>query len=113
MELLYALPDFINSGAPEVLATSASDGANDFLDTTLGITIRAIAGAFGLVVALFGVFKAIGSFLSGRMGQGFKVILGTILLAGILFRLDLLIQFGGWLGDLVGDAIISGEDLSA
>lgn len=112
MDLLIALPDFINSGAAHVLATSGETGANNFLDSTLGTWIKAIAGAAGLLVALFGVLKAIGAFLGGKMGQGFKVILGTVVLAGILFNLGLLIDFASWLSTIIGDAISSGEGLA-
>lgn len=112
MDLLTALPDFISSGAVHVLATSGESGANNFLDSTLGTWVKALAGAAGLLVAIFGVLKAIGAFLGGKMGAGIRVIIGTVVLAGILFKLDLLIDFAGWLGDIIGDAISSGEGLA-
>lgn len=113
MDLLLALPDFVNSApAPaDLLAgTTGSSGADEFLDTSLGKTIQALAGALGLLVALIGVFKAIGSFISGKIGAGIKVIVGTIFIAGILFNLGFLIDFASWLSDIVGNALSSAEE---
>lgn len=110
--MLLALPDILHSGAVEILATSGETGANDFLDSTLGGVIKAIAGAVGFLVAVVGVIRAISAFLGGKMGQGVKVIIATIVLAGILFNLDLLITAASWLGDIVGDAIDSFEGLT-
>lgn len=113
MELITTfLPDFISSGAPDILATSGSSGANNFLSSDLGKVVKGLAGAVGFIVAIFGVFKAIGAFLSGRVGNGIKVIFATILIAGILFRLDLLVQFATWLGDLIGQALSSAKDVA-
>lgn len=110
--MLFALPDFLNSGTAQVLAaTTGEGGATSFLDSGLGGIIKAIAGAVGFIVAVFGVFKAIGAFLGGKMGQGFKVIIATVLIAGILFNLDLLIDFADWIGSLVKDALTAFEGL--
>ena len=113
VDLLNALPDIIYSGqASQVLATTGETGANDFLDSQIGTVITALAGAAGLLVCLIGVFKAVGAFLNGKMGQGFKVILGTAVLAGILFNLGLVVDLVSWLGDLIGDLIDSGQDIT-
>lgn len=109
--MLFALPDFLNSGAAQVLAaTTGEGGATSFLDSGLGGIIKAIAGAVGFLVGVFGVLKAIGAFLGGKMGQGFKVIIATMLIAGILFNLDLLIDFADWIGSLVKEALTAFED---
>lgn len=89
------------ANASTVLAdTQASETAENFLDSPLGNIIVAICGAIGFIVALVGILKAIGAFLKGRVGEGFKYIILTALLAGILFSVraipDMLSVVGGW-----------------
>lgn len=104
MTVLSAIYDNLFLGAANastVLAdTEASETAENFLDSALGNIIVAICGAIGIIVALVGILKAIGAFAKGRVGEGFKYIVMTALLAAILFSVraipDMLATLGGW-----------------
>lgn len=84
---------------------SASSAATNFLNSAFGKFIVALGGAVGLLVAVVGLFKSIGKFINGRVGEGFKVIAITVLLAGILFSISSLPTIINWAADLVGNII--------
>lgn len=93
-------------------AGGGKEGADSFLDSALGQVVTTIAGIVGFLVVIIGLFTVIKDFSKGKIGAGVKVIIGCVLLAALLFNLQLAISAIDWLGTIVKDGIDSVKEVT-
>lgn len=95
-----------------ILATSGQAGATNFLDSEIGGWVTAGLGALGAVVIFIGILRVIGAGSKGKMGEVFKIILSTGIIAALLFQPQIALDFAAFLGDLVKSLLNSVEGLN-
>lgn len=87
---------------------SRSAGADLFWQTTLGVVIKALLGALGVVTVLVSAVKGFTFVGQGKPGQAVKIVAGAILLCVFLFRPetmnDLISTTGGMVSNVIGQA---------
>ena len=91
-----------------VAQSSRSAGADLFWDTTIGVVIKALLGAMGVVTVLVSAVKGFTFVGQGKPGQAVKIVAGAILLCVFLFRPetmnDLISTTGGMVSNVIGQA---------
>lgn len=86
---------------------NGQEGAQTFLDSSAGQTLTTLLGAIGVIVLIVGGLLAIKGFVSGKIGAGIKVLVGTVVICAILFAPDLLLDAVSGIGSLLGKAFDS------
>ncbi|MGI8330901.1 hypothetical protein ACRYCC_13125 [Actinomadura scrupuli] len=80
---------------------TGEDGANNFLKSSIGTAVVGLCGAFGIVVAVICIMRMVKHVSGGKPGEGFKVLVFGLLIAGLLFNLNLTISGAKSMGGLV------------
>ena len=76
-------------------------GANNFLGSSIGKAVVGLCGAFGIIVAVICIMRMVKHVSGGKPGEGFKVLVFGLLIAGLLFNLNLTISGAQSMGGLV------------
>ncbi|OLT35461.1 hypothetical protein BJF79_32400 [Actinomadura sp. CNU-125] len=84
-----------------------SDGAESFLDSSIGGAFERICGAVGIVIAVVCIFRMVNHMTRGKPGEGFKVFFFGLVLGGLLFDLSLTVNGIDSVSGLVGRAFDS------
>lgn len=95
--------------ASHVLAVGGGgqQGASNFLQTTFGNAVVVICGAVGVLVAIVCIMRMIKHVSGGKPAEGFKVLIFGLVIASLLFDLNMTVSAAGTMGGLVNDAFSS------
>lgn len=90
---------------------SATQNANAFWDTSFGQTIKVLLASAAILLILVAIFKSSKHFMSGKIGEGVKVIGGAVVMAVFLFRPETLTDLVNLVGSLFDSLFSSGTEL--
>lgn len=88
------------------------DGAENFLDSSIGTAFVGICGAVGVIVAVVCIFRMINNTTRGRPGEGFKILIFGLVIGGLLFNLNITLDAIDSASGLVQDAFTSIDDIT-
>jgi hypothetical protein len=90
---------------------SAKKGTQAFWDSALGNTLSAVLAVVGIIIVIGAVLKVIQKVSAGQTAGAVKIVLGTIVIAAILFQPQLLETLITTVGNVVASAVSSLGDV--
>jgi len=85
----------------------ANEGVDLLEDTGVGGTITTVLRAIGTLIVLFAGVKVVQNILAGRIAPAIKILIGTTVLAALLFNPALFEQMIDVVGNFVGTVVES------
>lgn len=92
----------------DVLAVDfGTQGANNFLDSSIGHAFEAVCGAAGVVIVVVCVIRMVNNVTKGRPGEGVRMLIYGLMIGGMLIDLSLTVKGVQAASKLVGEAVQS------
>lgn len=93
-------------------ATFAADTSSTvFWSTGFGTILKTLMMCMAIVIVVLAAVKSVGHFSKGKVADGVKVILGSVVVAVFLFRPEIIDSLINTVADLVDSLLGSSKDV--
>lgn len=111
--MILAAVGQVLADAGHVLADAPGEGgATSFLDSDIGKAVVRLCGAIALLIMVVSILRMVKSVTGGRPAEGFKVLLGGLLVGGLLINLNTTVDAVSSMSDLIENVFNSFDDVA-